>query len=59
MAIEKYIMTNHAEIDYKRSLLRATLKRGLESGWLAPHHQHANSCTLLWSAQQLPVACVR
>ena len=44
MAIERYILNNYPGIDYKRGLLRMTVRRGLESGWLkrAPHH--ANSC---------------
>eukprot|EP00567_Pseudictyota_dubia_P013688 CAMPEP_0197453374 /NCGR_PEP_ID=MMETSP1175-20131217/34749_1 /TAXON_ID=1003142 /ORGANISM="Triceratium dubium, Strain CCMP147" /LENGTH=90 /DNA_ID=CAMNT_0042986647 /DNA_START=51 /DNA_END=319 /DNA_ORIENTATION=+ len=46
-AIEKYILANHPAFNYVRTRARAALKKALESGDIARHHQHANSYKLV------------
>jgi len=45
LAVEKYVLEHHGDVDYQRHQLRNAINKGLESGWLKRHHQHNNSCT--------------
>jgi hypothetical protein len=38
----EHIRKHHPEV--KDGMVRAVIRRGLESGWLAPHHIHKGSC---------------
>ena len=43
MAMEKFILANYPKVTYKRTYLRAAIKRGVTSGFIAVHHNHKNS----------------
>ena len=43
MAIEKFILANYPKVNFKRTYLRGAIKRGVESGFIAVHHNHKNS----------------
>ena len=45
-AIEKYILATYRRLDYKRHFLRNAIKRAIEKGTLAVHHNHKNSYKL-------------
>merc|ERR1712048_1181291 len=45
-ALENYITTHYKSCDFKRYLLRAAIKRGLEKGTILIHHNHKNSYKL-------------
>merc|ERR1719201_2421336 len=43
IAIEKFIIAKYKSVNFQRHFLRSALKRGVETGVIAKHHNHANS----------------